>query len=176
MPLKTTVKLGLYKSLEQREGRFKHLYLDTKGKVTIGVGHMIPNRAAIISVPMYTIKNNQPFKPATTKEKQDEYDKIIKLPWGQRYGAGWYKQHTSLIMKDPDINQRLDKHLSSFYSELSNIYKKSSGYTDNFDKLHDNVQLALFDMIFNMGATTLTGTFVKFNTALKAGDWKKAAL
>lgn len=30
-------------------------------------------------------------------------------------------------------------------------------------------------MIFNLGATKITGSFPSFNKALKAGNWKKAA-
>lgn len=78
-------------------------------------------------------------------------------------------------MKDADINLLLGKHINSFYKELSNIYKKANGYPDDFDKLHKNVQLALFDMIFNLGATRIISSFPNFNKALKASDWKKAA-
>lgn len=78
-------------------------------------------------------------------------------------------------MKDSDVNAQRDKHINSFYTELTNIYKKSNGYPDNFDSLHKNVQLALFDMIFNLGATKIVASFPSFNKALKASDWKKAA-
>jgi GH24 family phage-related lysozyme (muramidase) len=174
MPLAADIKSELRNRLYQYEGKFNHLYLDTRGKVTVGVGHLIPNRAAIATVSLYKIKNNLPSQPATLQEKQNEYDKIVKLPWGQRYGAISFKPHTSLVMKDTDIDLLLYKHIDSFYRELTNIYKKANGYPDDFDKLHKNVQLALFDMIFNLGASKIVNSFPKFNTALKAGDWKKA--
>lgn len=78
-------------------------------------------------------------------------------------------------MKDADINLQRDKHITSFYTELSGIYTKSNGYPNDFDQLPKNVQLALFDMIFNLGATKIVSSFPNFNKALKAGDWKKAA-
>lgn len=78
-------------------------------------------------------------------------------------------------MKDSDINTQRDKHINSFYLELSRIYTKANGYTNDFDKLHKNLQLALFDMIFNLGATRIVKSFPNFNKALKAGDWKTAA-
>ena len=80
-----------------------------------------------------------------------------------------------MVIKDSDINLQRDKHINSFYNELTTLYKKSNGYTDDFDKLHNNVQLALFDMIFNLGASKIISSFPRFNKALKAGDWKKAA-
>lgn len=175
MPLAVNVKSDIVKKIEQYEGRFNHLYLDTKGKATIGVGHLIPNRIAIAAVMLYKLKNNSIFKVASLAEKQTEYDNISKLPFGQRYGAKSFKQHTTLVMKDADINTLRDKHINSFYTELAKIYKKTNGYTDDFDKLHKNIQVALFDMIFNLGATKIVNSFPGFNKALKAGDWKKAA-
>jgi GH24 family phage-related lysozyme (muramidase) len=83
MPLAADIKSELRNRLYQYEGKFNHLYLDTRGKVTVGVGHLIPNRAAIATVSLYKIKNNLPSQPATLQEKQNEYDKIVKLPWGQ---------------------------------------------------------------------------------------------
>ncbi|EPF7652954.1 hypothetical protein ACXLRA_003135 [Vibrio vulnificus] len=175
MPLAESVKQEVSKKIEQYEGRSNHLYLDTKGKVTVGVGHLISSRNAIATVRLYKTKNNLPSQIATMIEKQEEYDNITKLPYGMRYGASSFKSHTTLVMKEIDINSQRDNHISSFYSELSSIYKKSNGYTDDFDNFHKNIQLALFDMIFNLGATKLVNVFKKFNSALKDGDWQKAA-
>jgi len=175
MSLPTDIKKKLRKKLYLYEGNFNHLYLDTKGKVTIGVGHLIPHRGAISAVKLYTTKNDQPSLPATLQNKQNEYDKISKLPWGPRHGAASFKPHTTLIMKTTDINHLLNKHISSFYKELSTIYRKTNGYTEDFDNMHENIQLALFDMIFNLGASKIVNVFKKFDAAIKAGDWKKAA-
>lgn len=175
MPLAENVKQEVVKKIEQYEGRSNHLYLDTKGKVTVGVGHLISSRNAIATVRLYKTKNNLPSQIATMVEKQEEYDNITKLPYGMRYGARSFKSHTTLVMKEIDINSQRDNHINSFYSELCSVYKKSNGYTADFDNLHKNIQLALFDMIFNLGATKLVNIFKKFNSALKDGDWQKAA-
>ncbi len=85
------------------------------------------------------------------------------------------KKHTKLIMKSETIDALLAKHIDSFYKELTGIYQKSKGYPDDFDKLPKNVQLALFDLIFNLGASQIVNKFKKFNKALKAKDWATAA-
>ena len=175
MSLAANIRAELSKKLIQYEGKFDYLYLDTKGKVTIGVGHLIANRNEMSSLTLYKRKNNIPTQLAILKEKQAEYDKIAKLPSGQRYGAASFKPHTTLIMKDADIMLLLDKHIDEFHKELAHIYTKANGYTDDFDKLPKNVQLALFDMIFNLGASKILSSFPNFNKSLKAGDWKKAA-
>lgn len=176
MPLAPQLRSGLRIRLQQYEGKSNHLYLDTKGKVTVGVGHLIPSRNAISSISLYSTKNNLPFHMATLQQKQVEYDTVAKQPWGQRYGATAFKRHTTLVMKDTDIELLLNKHIDSFYRELTVIYTTTNGYRENFDSFHKNIQLALFDMIFNLGAHKIVHKFPSFNAALKARDWHRAAV
>jgi GH24 family phage-related lysozyme (muramidase) len=173
MPLAADVKAKVAKKIEEYEGKINHLYLDSVGKVTVGIGHLIPDRNSVTTVPLFHAKNGVATKPATPQEKQKEYDTIAKLNKG--YKASWYGKHTTLLIKDSDITTQLNKHIASFYQELTNIYKKSSGYPDDFDKLPKNVQIALFDMIFNLGAHKIVNVFTSFDKAVKAGDWKKAS-
>lgn len=173
MPLNTKVKTVVEKKLEEYEGRYNHMYLDSKGKVTIGVGHLIANKNALSTVTLYTVKNKLPSTAATVKQKQDEYDVIAKQK--KNYKASWYQQHTSLVMKDADINKLRDSHITTFYSELSGMYTKAKGFTTGFDDMPEEVQKALFDMIFNLGQTKLRTTFTKFNDAIKKEKWDEAA-
>lgn len=172
MPLNASVKSRVAEKLEQYEGRLDHLYLDSKGKVTVGIGHMVPSSVAMASVTMYR-KEEKATKVATFDQKKKEYETINKQSKG--YRASWYKTHTTLFMKPADIEAQRDVHLNSFYTELTNIYKKGNGYADNFDDFHEDAQVALFDMIFNLGATKLNNTFPNFNKAIKDQDWEKAA-
>jgi GH24 family phage-related lysozyme (muramidase) len=169
MALNVTVKSEVSKKLEEYEGRVHHLYLDSVGQVTIGVGHWIPNKVKMGELVLY--KSDQ--KPASITEKYAEFDKVAKLNKG--YKASWYKSHTTLVIKELDINNLLAKHIGIFYTELTIIYRKSKGYTAEFDQFPLPVQKALFDMIFNLGATKLVNVFKNFDKAVKAADWKKAA-
>lgn len=173
MALKSTVKAVVEKKIEEYEGRYDHFYLDTKGKVTVGIGHLVANRQAVVSITMYSTKNGVATKAATLQEKQAEYDNVSKQK--KNYKASWYKQHTTLIMKDMDIVKLRDSHINSFYKELGNIYRKTNGYQSDFDSLPEKVQMSLFDMIFNLGATKLQSVFVNFNKAIKAEKWDEAA-
>jgi GH24 family phage-related lysozyme (muramidase) len=173
MPLKATVKTEVEKKIEEYEGRYNHMYLDSKAKVTIGVGHLIANRNAVASLMLYTTKNNQVVALASLTDKQAEYDVIAKQK--KNYKGSWYKQYTKLIMKDFDINAQRTKHLDTFYKELTNLYSRVKGYASDFDNMPDCVQKALFDMIFNLGATKLSTTFALFNAAIKKEEWDVAA-
>lgn len=141
--------------------------------MTTGVGHMIKNKQVASLLPMNRVVNNQPGPPVTPLEKQKEFEVIAKQK--RNYKAEWYKQFTTLIIKDIEITRQLNQHMDSFYKELSTIYKKSNGYYDDFDKLDKNIQVALFDMIFNLGAVKIVTKFTEFDKAIKVGDWMKAA-
>lgn len=53
MSLNAKVKTEVIKNTENYEGRVPHLYLDTRGLVTVGIGHLIPNKSAMASIPLY---------------------------------------------------------------------------------------------------------------------------
>ncbi|QIL88967.1 hypothetical protein GNX18_03700 [Microbulbifer sp. SH-1] len=113
-----------------------------------------------------------PSTPATLAEKQAEYDRIAKQP--RNYRAAWYKQFCTLTMREGDIDLQGNHHISSFYKELTAIYSSSNGYSA-FDQMPPEVQMALFDMIFNLGATRLRNLFLNFNNAIKKSDWSMAS-
>lgn len=175
MPLNTMVKTEISKNIEKYEGRVPHLYLDTVGKVTVGIGHMVPNKVAMGTVTMYKKGKNNQLELATATEKHAEYDSIKKLPFGMSYGATFFKKYTALIMKDVDINAQRDKHIQSFYKELTAYYTTANGFTKAFDAMPIEVQKALFDMVFNLGITKLKNQYVKFNGCIKLEKWDDAA-
>jgi len=173
MPLNATVKTEVAKNIEKYEGRIPHLYLDTVGKVTVGIGHMVPNKVA--TVQMVKKGANNLLVVATLQEKQAEYDAVKKQSFGRSHGAASFKKHTTLTMKDVDINAQRDKHVQSFYKELTGYYATSNGFTKAFDAMPVEVQKALFDMVFNLGITKLKNQYTKFNGFIKTEAWGDAA-
>lgn len=88
MALNADVRKTLVIRLEEYEGRCPHLYLDSVGCVTVGVGHLIRNRAEMTRLMMMTGGCGVPTRSATPVEKWGEFDSVSKLPKGHR--AGWY--------------------------------------------------------------------------------------
>ncbi len=175
MPLSTVVKTEVSKNIEKYEGCIPHLYLDTVGKVTVGIGHMVPNKIAMSTVTMYKKGANNLLVLATLAERHAEYDVITKQPFGRSYGAASFKKHTTLIVKDADINVQRDKHILSFYKELTGYYTTANRFVKAFDSMPVEVQKALFDMAFNLGITKLKNQYVKFNGFIKLEKWDEAA-
>lgn len=157
----------LMKRLEQQEGRIPHMYLDTRGYVTVGVGNMIPdaNQAAAIS-----FVHRDTGRAATATEIREEYSAIKQRPYGRRYGASAFRPYTSLELTNATIDQLTRKHVQSFTGELQTIYGKAA-----FNAMPDKVKLALYDMIFNLGMTKLKNEYPNFNRHIGNSDWAAAA-
>lgn len=176
MALKDTIRDRVIKMLAIHEGRVNSFYLDSLGYVTIGVGYLVSNRSEVAPLTMYKALPGGTLSiiPATLQEKQAEYDRFQKLPKG--YKAAWYNQQASLFMAEADIDALLEQTVNGFYPQLARIYTIGNGYKAEFDAFPDDVQVALFDMVYTLGAFGLTNKFVKFNQAIKAADWTTAAM
>lgn len=163
-PISATLK----KKLFEYEGNVPHMYLDTKGFVTVGVGHLLKDVEVAKKMP-FVVRDTG--VSATVKQIEDEFKLIKKRPFGNKEPAFKFKAFTSLIITDSTINAEVVSHISNFENELKRIYGAAE-----FSAFPNNVKLALFDMIFNLGMTKLNNLFFNFNKHIKSGDYKKAAL
>ena len=68
------------------------------------------------------------------------------------------------------VKECFEADLDLAIGECEQLYGKG-----NFGDLPDEVQQILVNMMFNMGRTRLS-KFKNFNSAIEAGDWKRAAV
>jgi GH24 family phage-related lysozyme (muramidase) len=120
------------------------------------------------------VNNGRATQVASLQDKQIEYDHIAKQQKGRV--ASWYRQYAKLVMTKTEIDRLTQQHIADFYQYLVNIYKKTKGYPEDFDRFPQKVQLALFDMVFNLGPRRLIIIFPLLDNCIKAGDWQGAAL
>lgn len=158
---KTTLrhKLGVY------EGVIEHMYLDTKGYVTVGVGHLLSTLADAQALAFIIQKNN---KPASKEQIKTDYETVKNQVKGLLGSS--YKKHTTLKLKKADIDKLTNKHIDVFENELKRLYG-----SDEFSSFPSEVRLALFDMIFNLGMSNLRNKFPTFNKYIKEKSWSEAA-
>lgn len=147
---------------EKYEGKVFHMYLDSKGYVTVGIGYLLSNVANAQKLPF----KNASKKAASKAEIKADYDAVKKQPANRL--ASSYKKYTKLTLSSVEINKLTDKHINSFEKELKKIYS-------DFSNFPVEVCLALFDLIFNLGMTNLKNKWPNFNGAIKVKDWQKAA-
>lgn len=157
-------KRVLRKNLTAYEGSVDHMYLDTRGNVTVGVGHLVRSAHEAQQLPF--LKRND--TRATSSEIRDEFESLRKLPYGQPYSARYYSGFAQLRLRQSTIDSLTDMHIQSFELELKRLYPAFGSYPTE-------ARLALFDMIFNLGMTRLRTLFTRFNQAVLTEDWSAAA-
>jgi len=145
------------------EGNIPHMYLDTKGLVTAGIGHMIPNLDWAQQIPFV---GRNTGAPASAGDIQTDYQAVAAAVKGQ--GPGAYTGITALDLPDgwavQDASQRLQ---GEYLPPLKAQYPAYETYPQP-------AQIALLDMIYNLGGPGLA-KFVQFKAAVVAGDWQLAS-
>ena len=131
------------------EGLVPHIYLDTKGKITTGVGALVDDETTFKAVDW--LGDNK--RPATDAEKQAAYNHFQDLKrqekFGQKYGAGYYKDESILQVSEAFALQRMNEH-------LQNDLKKLREGIDRFDSLPYPLKEVLLDIRYNTGAVSQT--------------------
>jgi GH24 family phage-related lysozyme (muramidase) len=145
------------------EGDIGHMYLDTKGYVTVGIGNMIPSAEAAKKLPFIDTKTG---KPATPEQIEAAFAKVDGMPEGMN--ASKYASATTLRLDKAAIRElATDRLRNEFLPSLRRLFPK-------FDSYPAAAQKALVDMVYNMGAGKLA-KFVNLRAACEAGDWTRAA-
>lgn len=152
----------LRKNLERYEGKVAHMYLDSRGFVTVGVGSLLSKVGDAQKLPF--LKESGEY--ASQEEIGSEFN-AVESQEGNRV-ASYYQQFTALHLSNDAINDITNEHIETFYKELKVIY-------EGFDDFPSKAKLALFDLIFNLGMTKLRKKWPKLNACVAASDWAAAA-
>jgi GH24 family phage-related lysozyme (muramidase) len=147
--------------LKEFEGCVPWMYRDTVGKVTVGVGLMLPNATSAQALPFMC-----GARSATAEEIALEYARVDAMPAAR--AAAFYKSPTSLELSQQTIDAKLTAVLQGFEADLRAQFP-------HYEGLPDGIKLALLDMIYNLGPAGLFKGFPHLVTAVQAGAWKQAA-
>jgi len=146
-----------------QEGCIDHMYLDTRGFVTVGVGKLLSFETDVVDLAFIHADSRI---AANQQEIAEEYHFLKQQKSG--LSAGGYKQFTQLILPQHVIDEILEQQIKWFQNR---IIKEISDYSE----FPDEAQEALLDMAFNLG---INGLFKKFPTmigAAKRRDWEVCA-
>jgi len=153
----------LRQMLMQGEGALRHMYLDTVGLVTVGVGHMIPNAEAAQALSFVVRADGS---AATSDQIAADYAGVSRQQKGLL--AARYRQFTTLDMTDAAIQDLLSADIAGVEA---GVRSKFAGYDDYPEPAQD----ALLDMAFNLGVTGLATHFPRLKAAAEARDWATCA-
>ncbi len=148
--------------LRQHEGVVPHLYLDTLGLVTCGVGHMIPSPDAMDGIAMV----RKDGTVAAPEEKIAEWRRVKELQAAML--PKYYEERTTLRMTPAGVDALQDADVVGFHSALSHLLP-------GFAAFPDPAQEGLLDMAFQLGAFGLMSKFPHLTVAAKARDWQVCA-
>jgi GH24 family phage-related lysozyme (muramidase) len=145
--------------LREHEGVVPHLYLDTLGLVTCGVGHMVPNANAMAGIPMVLPSG----AAASLVDKVTEWYRVKHLEPARL--PAYYAANTTLRMTPDAITALQDEDVAGFQQALRALLTA-------FDQFPEPAQEALLDMAFQLGAKGLIDKFPNLVASVKAHDWQ----
>jgi GH24 family phage-related lysozyme (muramidase) len=137
------------------------MYRDTVGRVTVGVGLMLPDAKAAQALPFVL-----GTRAATANEIAAEYARVDAMTLGRSFS--FYKTPTSLELMQQTIDAKLSSILQGFEADLRTEFP-------DYDALPEGVKMALLDMIYNLGPAGLFKGFPHLVAAIQTGAWAQAA-
>jgi len=147
---------------ERWEGKIAHMYLDTRGYVTVGIGNMLANAATAKKLAFVVRETGLAATPA---QIEADFVAVNKLAAGKP--AASYKTHTQLDLPEASINELLKVRIDVFRADLAGSFKGYATYPVAAKR-------ALLDMIYDLGKGGLLN-FKKLKAAAESGKWKEAA-
>jgi GH24 family phage-related lysozyme (muramidase) len=147
------------------EGNLPHMYLDTKGLITVGIGNMLPNAEAAARLPFYNATAN---RAATRDEILEMFAAVSKMEKGRP--AAKYARTPRIELGAEFRSALAIKRLErEFIPELRKLFPE-------FDAYPARVRAALIDMSYNLGTQRLRTQFKRFHAAITARNWGAAAV
>lgn len=138
------------------EGIIPHIYLDSEGLPTCGVGFLIATEAACAKLPWL------PSRQAALAD----YQQVKSQPKG--FAAGHYRAFCKAHLSEDVMRPIFNDKVVAFRKEL-----QRTGW--QLERLPDAAQIAVVDLAYNMGVARLNKGFVNFRAAINARDWVRAA-
>jgi GH24 family phage-related lysozyme (muramidase) len=155
--------------LERWEGAVSHIYLDTRGRPTVGIGFLLKDVEAAVKLPFV----NSAGLFATKPDVWRDWSRVVAT--GQTVGetprrpASFYAAPGALHL--PDYSMRMlcrDMLRREFSPRLVELLPNIWSYPTP-------AQRALVDLVWNLGAAGL-GRFGNLLAACKARDWNTCIL
>jgi GH24 family phage-related lysozyme (muramidase) len=147
--------------LKEFEGCVPWMYRDTVGKITVGVGLMLPDAKAAQVLP-FVLRD----RAATAEEIAAEFARVDAMALGRP--SSFYKIPSSLELTRQTIDEKLSVVLQGFEADLR-------GQFPHYDDFPDGVKMALLDMVYNLGPAGLFKGFPHLVAAVQTGAWAQAA-
>ena len=155
-----------YEEAYKSEGNPNYVYLDPKYIKSIGRGKNINSFETFNKI---NFKSKKSGNTASEQEKIENFNKLEnwikanKKTDKHNYRASYFKNLTDLYIDSEEEKRLHTEHVLNDIPVIKNIIK-------NYDELSFGKQLAILDMVYNIGATKFTEQFVNFIKAANANS------
>ena len=146
------------------EGSVPHMYRDTLGYVTVGVGNLVHDGLDAVSLPFLVDGDRR----ATPEEIGDDFLRVIALAKGMPARAYRAPNPPRVELSQASIGDLLRNRLDREF--LPGIRR----LLPDFDSYPEPAQSALVDLAFNVGVSGLS-TFSHLVSACRGRNWASAA-
>ena len=146
-----------------------YMYLDTVGKVTVGLGHLIENAAAAKQLPFVTRKAPGPGRPPHPAHPAHIANAFNRVLNSGRTGAHTkFRDLTHIELSPIAIETLFGDDFATFVSQLNSAFPE-------FETYPAGVQLGMLDLVYNMGKGRFVRLFTQFQAALELRNWIRVA-
>lgn len=152
-------------TIKKNEGIILHPYVDTADKSTIGPGINIDSDDTGVEYNLLDPETNEltPLDPTKEEDKaiiDAELAKLKPYKKGNKRSADFFKDKTNLRItkKNADALYRRNveksiKDINEIIVDFNKNLGEKEGYIDRFERLPQNLQIVLIDMVYNLGKT-----------------------
>lgn len=142
------------------EGNVPHMYADSGGIVTVGIGHAIFRLQDAHKLPFV---RKDTGAPATQQEIDKDYNAVVGIA---NHVARYFDSLTELELSQADIDNLVQADFNTHIQIADAFF--------SLDTLPQPVQIALFDLAFQAGGNLTANEYPNLQDALRRRDWVRA--
>jgi len=165
-----SVQNALHDFLKQYEGKVNFMYLDVKGLVTVGIGHLIDPVHMALKLEFRTKGGNSPVSGG---EVQAEWQTVKSRTDLMQKGGAAFGAITRLELSDNGIKAMVKSSAAAIENYIK-TNPSAQKYYSNFDNWPADAQLAFMGVAWG-GIPIPQFGWHKFPEACRVEDWDKAA-
>jgi len=145
------------------EGYELRPYLDTKGIVTIGMGHAVESRAAWLALPLVSVATGAPADDEQKAEEWSDLHSFVEIG----HPASYYTAGATLMLTDANVEQLFD-------SDVAALERYAQSTFPSYDDYPADAQCGVLSMFYSLGPAGFHG-YPRCTAFIRAGNWAGAA-
>jgi len=155
---------------EENEGNIPWMYLDTRGNVTVGIGHLL---AVPVDAEALRFIEQDTGRPAAREGIRAAHAAVQGASQLAASGAGAFEAVSTVRLTEAGVEAVFERDFSRIIRRTRALFQSVGG---GFDSYPDPAQIAVVDMAFNLGPDGLFRKYRKFrNNGLARRDFAVAA-